>query len=209
MINNMDMRTNIALLIEQAVNVVDTDTLNTSIRLTDEEQLFLCKHFERVELDKNDYLIRKGEVENYIYFIESGIFRYWVSGMDSDTEVTCGFSFSCEFANAYSSLNNKELSVFNVQALCKSVIWRLSKRNLSYLYKTSLNINKIMRVTLEYAFARKTVRELSLLRYTPEERYVKLLEGDKMLLQNIPLKYIASYIGITPQALSCIRKRIT
>ena len=205
----MDMRTNIALLIEQAVNVVDTDTLNTSIRLTDEEQLFLCKHFERVELDKNDYLIRKGEVENYIYFIESGIFRYWVSGMDSDKEVTCGFSFSCEFANAYSSLNNKELSVFNVQALCKSVIWRLSKRNLSYLYKTSLNINKIMRVTLEYAFARKTVRELSLLRYTPEERYVKLLEGDKMLLQNIPLKYIASYIGITPQALSCIRKRIT
>ena len=162
-----------------------------------------------VELDKNDYLIRKGEVENYIYFIESGIFRYWVSGMDSDKEVTCGFSFSCEFANAYSSLNNKELSVFNVQALCKSVIWRLSKRNLSYLYKTSLNINKIMRVTLEYAFARKTVRELSLLRYTPEERYVKLLEGDKMLLQNIPLKYIASYIGITPQALSCIRKRIT
>ena len=129
--------------------------------------------------------------------------------MDSDKEVTCGFSFSCEFANAYSSLNNKELSVFNVQALCKSVIWRLSKRNLSYLYKTSLNINKIMRVTLEYAFARKTVRELSLLRYTPEERYVKLLEGDKMLLQNIPLKYIASYIGITPQALSCIRKRIT
>ena len=77
------MRTNIALLIEQAVNVVDTDTLNTSIRLTDEEQLFLCKHFERVELDKNDYLIRKGEVENYIYFIESGIFRYWVSGMDN------------------------------------------------------------------------------------------------------------------------------
>ena len=203
------MRTNIALLIEQAVNFMDADTLGTGIRLTNEEQLFLCKHFEQIELDKNDYLIKKGETRNYIYFIESGIFRSWLSDMENDKEVTFGFCFSGEFTNACPSLKDSEPPVFNVQALCKSVVWRLNKHSLAYLYKTSLNINKIMRVTLEYAFARKTVRELSLLKYTPEERYVKLLEGDKTLLQNIPLKYIASYIGITPQALSCIRTRIS
>lgn len=203
------MRTNIALLIEQAVNFINTDALSTGIRLTNEEQSFLCKNFERMELDKNDYLIRKGEAENYIYFIESGIFRHWLSDVDNDKEVTFGFSFSGEFANAYPSLKDREPPVFSAQALCRSVVWRLSRQNMAHLYKTSLNINKMMRVTLEYAFARKTTRELSLLRYTPEERYVRLLEGDKALLQNISLKYIASYIGITPQALSCIRKRIS
>ena len=60
------MRTNIALLIEQAVNFMDADTLGTGIRLTNEEQLFLCKHFEQIELDKNDYLIKKGETRNSI-----------------------------------------------------------------------------------------------------------------------------------------------
>jgi hypothetical protein len=56
------MNTNIALLIEQSVNVIDT--LNASIRLTDEEQSFLCDHFERVEIDKKDFLIKEGSTEN-------------------------------------------------------------------------------------------------------------------------------------------------
>lgn len=203
----ININRNIALLIEQSVNVVDA--LNTSIRLTDEEQLFICNHFERIELNKNDFLIKKGSVENYIYFIESGVFRYWEASMDNEKEITFCFSFSGEFAYSYLSLKNRTPSIFNIQSLCNSVAWRLDSSSLAFLYKTSLNVNRIMRVVFEDCITKKIIRELNLLKYTPEERYINLIKMNRELLQIIPLKYIASYIGITPQALSCIRKRIS
>jgi hypothetical protein len=68
--------------------------------------------------------------------------------------------------------------------------------------------NFLGRIAAEDLYLRKAERELSFLTETAEERYLHLIEKDKTLLQNVPLKYIASYIGITPQALSRIRKRI-
>ena len=64
------MKTNIALLIEQSVNVIDS--LNKGLRLTPEEQQFFCEHFEREEIKKNEFTIRIGDYEKYLYFIESG-----------------------------------------------------------------------------------------------------------------------------------------
>lgn len=64
------MKTNIALLIEQAANVIDS--LNTGIRLTQDEQMFICEHFIREKVKKNDFTIKSGDYENYIYFIEAG-----------------------------------------------------------------------------------------------------------------------------------------
>ena len=61
----------------------------------------------------------------------------------------------------------------------------------------------------EELFLKKSKRELSLLRDSAEERYLNLFEERPELLREIPLKYIASYIGVTPQALSRIRRRIS
>ena len=61
----------------------------------------------------------------------------------------------------------------------------------------------------EKMFLLKSKRELSLLNKSAEERYLNLFTERPILLQQIPLKYIASYIGVTPQALSRIRKRIS
>ena len=93
------MKTNIALLIEQSVNVIDS--LNKGLRLTPEEQLFFCEHFEREEIKKNEFTIRIGDYEKYLYFIESGILRYWTAQEygDPDKEVTFWFSFPGEFAD--------------------------------------------------------------------------------------------------------------
>lgn len=126
---------NIALLIEQSINVIDS--INRGVRLTSEEQQFFCDHFERQEIKKNEFAIQIGDFEKYLYFIESGILRYWTKEAegDPDKEITFWFSFPGEFANSYFSLR---------QGLPK----------------------------------------------------------------NIPLKYLASYIGVTPQRLSQIRKKI-
>ena len=69
--------------------------------------------------------------------------------------------------------------------------------------------NQIGRLACEELFLKKSKRELSLLNDTATKRYLNLMEEQPLLFQQVPLKYIASYIGITPQALSRIRKRIS
>lgn len=69
--------------------------------------------------------------------------------------------------------------------------------------------NKVGRQASEDLFLKKSKRELSLLNETAEQRYLNLFIEQPKLVEEIPLKYIASYIGITPQALSRIRKRIS
>ena len=157
------MKTNIALLIEQSVNVIDS--LNKGLRLTPEEQQFFCEHFEREEIKKNEFTIRIGDYEKYLYFIESGILRYWTAQEygDPDKEITFWFSFPGEFANSYFSLKENQPSLIHIQALTDCVIWKLSKLDLADLYQTSLNINKIARIVLEDALCRKITRETLLL----------------------------------------------
>lgn len=202
------MRTNIALLIEQSVNVIDS--INDGLRLTAEEQQFFCDHFEREELKRNEFAIKIGDYEKYLYFIETGILRYWTtpSDIDSDKEITFWFSFPGEFANSYFSLKENRPSLINIQALTNCVIWRLPRKDLTHLYQTSLNINKIAKIVLEDALCRKIHREVLLLGSSGEELYKDLMVKDKDLIQKIPLKYIASYIGVTPQRLSQIRKKM-
>lgn len=199
------MKRNIALLIEQSVNVIDL--LNTGLRLTIEEQNFLCEHFEQINLKKNEFTIKEGEFEKYLYFIEDGILRYWSPNL-KEGETTFWFSFSGEFANSYLSMKNKYPSEFNIQALRNTLVWRISLQNLFYLYTHSLNINKIARIVLENIYIRKIEREIYLLKLSPKEIYKKLIEKEKDIICSIPSKYIASYIGVTAQTLSKIRKHI-
>ena len=136
------------LTIEQSVNVIDS--LNKGLRLTPEEQQFFCEHFEREEIKKNEFTIRIGDYEKYLYFIESGILRYWTAQEygDPDKEITFWFSFPGEFANSYFSLKENQPSLIHIQALTDCVIWKLSKLDLADLYQTSLNINKIARIEI-------------------------------------------------------------
>ncbi len=195
----------IADLIEKSVNI--EDNLNHGLQLTPEEKQFYNEHFEKTEVKKKDFLIKEGEKEKYLYFIENGIMRYWTTNMKL-REITFWFSFSNEFANSYLSLMHSEPSAFNIQALCDSTVWRIRPNDLFVLYAQSLNTNRMARIVLEDIFTRKINREISLLKLSPEGRYKELIKSYKGLIYTIPLKYLASYIGITPQALSRIRGRI-
>lgn len=201
------MRTNIALLIEQAANVIDS--LNTGIRLTQDEQTFICEHFTREKIKKNDFTIKSGDFENYVYFIENGFLRYWtICPPNSTKEQTIWFGAPGEFASSYFSLKNKKPSYMNIQAITDCTIWKLSRQDLAHLYNISLNLNKIARVFLEETFTSLLHRETQLLGLSCEDLYRDLLNRNKGLIKEVPLKYIASYLGITPQTLSQIRRRI-
>ena len=96
-----------------------------------------------------------------------------------------------------------------MEALTDMVVWRVHYDDLQMLYKTYSVGNLIGRLTVEKLYVEKLNREFSLLSETAEERYLKIMKEQPDLFQRLPLKHIASYMGITPQALSRIRKRIS
>lgn len=105
-------------------------------------------------------------------------------------------------------MKSQQPSVINIQALTDCTIWRLSKQKLADLYDSSLNANKAARIILENILLRKINREIQLVGFSSEDMYNELFTKEREFVEKIPLKYIASYIGVTPQTLSLIRKKM-
>lgn len=159
------------------------------------------------KINKNSTVIKIGEIESRLSFISEGIVRLYIPKEQS--ELTFGFIFENEFVTAYDSLITQTPSYYQIETLTNTTLWRISIKDLQEVYKRTENGNLIGRRMAENMFLIKSKREISLLNKTAEERYLDLFSERPKLLKQIPLKYIASYIGVTPQALSRIRKRIT
>ena len=97
--------------------------------------------------------------------------------------------------------------MLSIEVLKEVTAYKIGREHLNILIG-DIHFLEIKVGILEHLLIEKMKREAQLLLQSPEEIYRTLLEKDPKIIQNIPLKYIASYIGITPQALSRIRKRI-
>lgn len=181
--------------------------LNSIVNLNDAEWEQFSSKLESREYAKKSIVLKVGKVEHYIYFIERGIIRYFVPQETND--LTFGFSFENDIGSAYDSFINQEPSIYQIETLTETEVWRISYPDLMDFYKTTHSGNQIGRVIGEELYTKAIKRELSLLSETAEQRYENLFHDRPELIQQIPLKYIASYIGITPQALSRIRKPIS
>ena len=174
-----------------------------------EDWEYFASKIESKTYKKKEYLVKAGEIENYISFIIKGKARLYIPREDEEKEITFGFSFSGEFISAYDSFLTRLPSQYQIEALSEIQLWRISYKNLQEIYNNTHDGNFIGRMIAERLLLIKSKRELSLLYETAEERYLKLFTERPNLFVEIPLKYIASYIGVTPQALSRIRKRIS
>ncbi|WP_299526312.1 Crp/Fnr family transcriptional regulator [Winogradskyella sp.] len=175
--------------------------------MSDSDWDFFSSKLHKEEFKKNSTLIKIGEIENYLSFISEGIVRFYIP--QEDSELTFGFLFKNEFVTAYDSFITQTPSHYQIETLTNATLWRISFKDLQEVYKETESGNLIGRRMAENMFLIKSKREISLLNKTAEERYLDLFLERPKLLKQIPLKYIASYIGVTPQALSRIRKRIT
>lgn len=176
--------------------------------ISNEDWEFFTSKLQRRIIGKKEVFLKLNAIENHISFIESGVVRLFIPKEDPDKEITFGFSFKDQFVSAYDSFLTQEPSMYQLQALTDTSLLSITYNDLQDVYKTTQIGNLIGRLTAERLFLLKSSREQNLLNLTAEERYIKLFKERPELLKIIPLKYISSYIGITAQALSRIRKRI-
>ncbi len=183
--------------------------IEKTVAISDQDwQLFSSKLENRI-FKKKSTILDVGEQENYISFIENGIARFLIPKEEKENDITFGFCFNNEFVSAYDSFLTRKPSLYKLQALTDISMWSISYDDLQEVYEKSFAGNVIGRLSSERLFLIKSKREQSLLNETAEQRYLKLFTERPKLIKEIPLKYVASYIGVTPQALSRIRKRIS
>jgi CRP-like cAMP-binding protein len=176
------------------------------VQLQESEWEFIAARFERRVFRKNEIITQQGQTENYLSFIESGIVRYYIPV--EENELTFNFSFNKEFTCAYDSFLTQTPSEYELQALTEVIVWQISYKDLQKVYAQTQVGNYLGRFASEKLFLAKSKRELSLLKYNARERYLRLFTEQPAIVKSIPMKYIASYIGITPQGLSRIRRQI-
>ena len=183
--------------------------LEQSLVINDSDWSFFTSKLKLRNVKKRVKLFELGEVENSISFINKGVVRFLIPKEDTEKEITFGFCFNNEFVSAYDSFLTQSPSSYELETLTPVEMWSISYNDLQEVYKKTSIGNTLGRLSSERLFLIKSKREISLLTETAEKRYLKLFDERPELIKEIPLKYIASYIGVTAQALSRIRKRIT
>jgi CRP-like cAMP-binding protein len=176
--------------------------------ISDEDWDFFKSKLQRRTLPKKTIFLKINQIENHISFIESGVVRLFIPKENPEKEITFGFSFKDQFVSAYDSFLTQKPSLYQLQTLTETSILSITYKDLQAVYKTTQIGDLIGRLTAERLFLIKSKREQNLLNLSAEERYLKLFKERPELLKIIPLKYISSYIGVTAQALSRIRKRL-
>ncbi len=177
--------------------------------ITDIDWNFFSSKLKRHDIPRKTTFLKFGEIENRISFIISGVIRLYIPKNDPNKEITFGFCFKEQFISAYDSFLTRKPSLYELQTLTDSVVLSITYQDLQEVYKTTKIGNLIGRLTAERLFLVKSKREQTLLNNSAQERYLNLFKDYPEVIKEIPLKYISSYIGVTPQGLSRIRKRIS
>ncbi|WP_338378145.1 Crp/Fnr family transcriptional regulator [uncultured Flavobacterium sp.] len=180
--------------------------LEEKVTISESEWEFIVSKLEVKTYKKKEFLIKSNTIENKIHFILEGVFRMFIDLPEKD--ITVDFGFPNNFISSYSSFLTQNPSVSCIQSLTKSKVIYITREDLDEIYKQTKVGESIGRVFAEEFFRYKSKRELSFLIESPTDRYLNLVKEQQQLIQEIPQKYLASYIGITPQALSRIRGKI-
>ena len=183
--------------------------LEKSLIINDSDWDFFTSKLKSRSVKKRTRLLELGAIEKHISFLDKGIVRFFIPNDDKEKETTFGFCFNNEFVSAYDSFLTQSPSLYELETLTDVEMWSMSYEDLQAVYKETSIGNTLGRLSSERLFLIKSKREQSLLNETAEERYLNLFDERPKLIKEIPLKYIASYIGVTAQALSRIRRRIT
>lgn len=181
-----------------------TDFLSFYLPKNNLEPLLACFHKKRVS--KHELLLRPGDNCSYLAFIQKGCFRVYYYDRNGK-EVITWFSFTEMVITDLYGFYADAPAKFYVEAMEESILYKISKADLESLYSQHPEYLDFGRKFAEEAFAMLMDRTMSLHTKSAEERYRELLQIPEFM-QKVPLKHLASFLGITDTSLSRIRKSI-
>ena len=179
--------------------------ISTYITLDKEDIDLIRSSFEYKSVPKGVTLIEYGKVTNMAFFITSGYMKY-TKTIDSGKELIVHLYTPNNFATCLNSFFLGQRAEETLQTITDCEVLCITRSNLDKLYATNSKWQSFGRKLMEVALIEKEERVIDQLSLSAQNRYLKLMENQPDVIQNVPVKYIASFIGIEPESLSRIRK---
>jgi len=177
------------------------------ISLDEGEAALFTSLVETHTIHRKDFLLRQGEVCRFEYFVTKGCLRTYTLD-ETGVEHTLYFSPEEWWVGDLTSFLTDEPSIYNITALEETVISAISRSNLDVLYQKVPQFERFFRILIQNAFIAQQQRISQKLSLNGEQRYREFIEKYPQLEQRVSLKMIASYLGITPEFLSMIRRKM-
>ncbi|GAA4454561.1 Crp/Fnr family transcriptional regulator [Nibrella saemangeumensis] len=173
------------------------------------EALQLCtRYFMPKKLRKRQYLLQEGDVCNRLAFVEKGaLYAYSLDSKGSSRVIQFAFE-GWWIADLYSFFT-QEPSSLHIEALEDSEVLLLEREQHQRLLEEVPAYETYTRILYQNAYVALQRRVEGTLGLTAEEKYARLLEQHPATLQRVPLHLVASYLGVTPETLSRIRRQLT
>lgn len=188
----------------------DFDQLRAAVKKIvspdDEELAAFTNSFSKKRVKKKEVLLSAGMVCRHIWFINKGLVRDYFHR--DGAEVTAGFFKEGEFITNYASFISQKPSKCYIDALEDSELIGISYDSLQTLYSCSKTWERAGRLIAEQLFLVSEQKKDGLLSNSPELQYLSMVQEQPDIIQRVPQYYIATYLGVSPEHLSRIRKKI-
>lgn len=171
------------------------------------ELRMLDSKFKKISLEKGDILLRSGEKVLHTHFVYEGCLRcYFIDNLGKDH--TLQFAIKDWWISDYTALFSAGKAMMNIECIQNTVLYRLSRKSMEQLYVEIPAFETFFRKKLEKrmeAFHRRTLENLA---FPAKDRYLSFIKMYPQIEQQVKNYHIASYLGITTESLSRIRKEI-
>ncbi len=181
--------------------------ISQNVTLPDDDTDLCRQYFEPVLSPKNRLIEEENKIPKYLYFVVSGFVRLFHYN-DNGDEVTTHINCPPGFITSYSNFIQQTKSTENLECITECELLRITKENLDLLTRQSTAFKDFSIFVFQQSLAYNDNRSKELATLSAEQRYLKLMQNYPDILHNVPLQYIASFLGINPKSLSRIRKEI-
>jgi len=192
---------------EQYIHFYQTlfDSVEEIIEMPEYDRQLCIEFFEPVTFPKSTIIEKAGNIPGHQYFIVSGYVRNFYLDSKGE-EVTTDINNGPRFFTSYTHFMNRTISNENIECVTNCELLKVTRDAVDILYQKGISIKDYTMMILQYFLEeeKKRMKELSTL--TAEQRYAKFIKKCPNIIKNVPLKYIASYLGIRPESLSRVRR---
>ena len=176
------------------------------IKFDDADALILMKYIQLHDLKRKEYLLMEGQICRSYYFVEKGCLRMFFIN-DKTTEQITQFALDGWWISDYFSFMDEKPSAYYIQSIEKSKILAIDKHLLEDLLNELPMLERYFRIVMERALAASQLRAKYLYEMTKEEFYIHFTKSFPEFVQRVPQYMIASYLGLTPEYVSELRKK--
>ena len=180
--------------------------IQTYFAVNKDDLIKISSFFKPVTLKKGDYFLKTGRHSDRLGFVQTGIIREFV--FIDDKEVTKWISTKGYFVVDLSSFIFQLPARWNIQALTDCELYIIDSKDYQKIGKVILRWTELEKLFISKCFTVLEDRIITHLSMTAEERYNQLFNFNKELFNQVPLQYLASMLGMTPETLSRLRKKV-